>query len=210
MTENSGLKKLWGLHILPISNWRNQGSNPSFSHPIICVLFLPWWFSCPKPSMTWVSVVYACSPNCTEGRDQENHDSKTAQASSSQDPILKILNTKKGWQSGSSSRVPALSSNPSTAKKKNFKRGSWPFSVGADREGYIPPKPTQKVVLLTHSVLIPAFFQCRMQEGQAVFAAQKAWGTNMMALCLPPFAYPPFHSQSGWFLQKVPGCECTK
>jgi hypothetical protein len=31
------------------------------------------------------------------GRDQEDHDSKPARANSSQGPVLKILNTKKGW-----------------------------------------------------------------------------------------------------------------
>jgi hypothetical protein len=41
----------------------------------------------------------------TRGRDQEYHNSKPAQANSSGDPVKK-----KGWQSGSSGRAPALAS----------------------------------------------------------------------------------------------------
>jgi hypothetical protein len=43
-------------------------------------------------------------------------------------PILKITNCKKGWQSSSSSRAPALEmqgpeSTPSTTKNKNYRGG---------------------------------------------------------------------------------------
>jgi hypothetical protein len=50
---------------------------------------------------------------------------KTASVNSSQDLISKITNTKKGWQGGSSGRVPskheALNSKPSTTKAKQNK-----------------------------------------------------------------------------------------
>jgi hypothetical protein len=39
-------------------------------------------------------VAHAYNPSYSGGRDQENHSSKPAQANSSQDPILKIPNTK--------------------------------------------------------------------------------------------------------------------
>jgi hypothetical protein len=43
-------------------------------------------------------------PRYSGSRDQENQVSKSARVNSSQDPILKIPNTKKGWCSGSSDR----------------------------------------------------------------------------------------------------------
>jgi hypothetical protein len=52
-------------------------------------------------------VAYACNPNYSGNRDQEDRNLKPAWANSSQDPISKIPNTKKGWQGGSSGRVPA-------------------------------------------------------------------------------------------------------
>jgi hypothetical protein len=58
------------------------------------------------------------------GRDQEDLSSKPARPNSSQDPISKNPNTKKGWWSGSRSKkgLPSkcevLSSNSSAAKKK--------------------------------------------------------------------------------------------
>jgi hypothetical protein len=62
-------------------------------------------------------VAHACNSSYSGDRDEENYSLRPAR-----DPISKIPNTKKGWQSGSSSRVPAskceaLSSNPSTGKK---------------------------------------------------------------------------------------------
>jgi hypothetical protein len=50
---------------------------------------------------------HACNSINSEGRDQEVRSSKPAWANNSRDPILKILNTTKGWESGSSGRVPA-------------------------------------------------------------------------------------------------------
>jgi hypothetical protein len=40
-------------------------------------------------------VAHACNPSYSEGRDQEDRGSKPAWANSSQDPISKILNTKR-------------------------------------------------------------------------------------------------------------------
>jgi hypothetical protein len=54
---------------------------------------------------SWVLVAHIYNPGYSGGRDQEDRGSKPAQANSSLDPILKISNTKKGWQSGSSDRV---------------------------------------------------------------------------------------------------------
>jgi hypothetical protein len=53
-----------------------------------------------------VLVADASNPSYSGGRDQEDHSSKPDQASL-QDAVLKIPNTKKGWQNGSSSRTPA-------------------------------------------------------------------------------------------------------
>jgi hypothetical protein len=57
-----------------------------------------------------------CNPCYSGGRDQEDRSLKPAWANSSRDPILKKLFTKiglVGWL-----KVKALSSSPSTAKKK--------------------------------------------------------------------------------------------
>jgi hypothetical protein len=40
-------------------------------------------------------VAHACNPSYSGGRDQENLDSKPGRANSSQDPVLKIPNTKR-------------------------------------------------------------------------------------------------------------------
>jgi hypothetical protein len=47
-----------------------------------------------NPTSYWVLMVHTCSPSYSE--DQEDRGSKTALANSLRDPILKILNTKKG------------------------------------------------------------------------------------------------------------------
>jgi hypothetical protein len=63
-----------------------------------------------------VPVAQACKPSYSGGRDQEDCGSKPYWANSLQDPISKKLLHKKGlveWL-----KVKALSSNPSTAKKK--------------------------------------------------------------------------------------------
>jgi hypothetical protein len=54
-----------------------------------------------------VLVAQTYNPSYSGGRDQEDRGSKPAWTSSSQDPISKIPNTKKGWRSGSSGRAPA-------------------------------------------------------------------------------------------------------
>jgi hypothetical protein len=61
------------------------------------------------------------------GRDQEDHSSKSAQANSSQDPVSKMLNTKKAgrlaWVIDLLPRKhEALSPNPSIVKKKERKK----------------------------------------------------------------------------------------
>jgi hypothetical protein len=64
-----------------------------------------------------VLVVHACSPSYSGGRDQENLGSNLARGKISEDPISKIPFTKVElveWL-----KVKALSSIPSTVKKKN-------------------------------------------------------------------------------------------
>jgi hypothetical protein len=63
-----------------------------------------------------VPVVHACNPSCSGGRDQGDHSSKPALANSLRDPTLKnpII---KNW-AGGGLKVEALSSIPSTGKKK--------------------------------------------------------------------------------------------
>jgi hypothetical protein len=63
-----------------------------------------------------VLVAHSCNPSYSGGRDQENHGSKPAQANSSMRPYVEKPFTKIGlveWL-----KVTALSSNPSTKKKK--------------------------------------------------------------------------------------------
>jgi hypothetical protein len=62
-----------------------------------------------------VPLAHSCNSSYSRGRDQEDHGSKPAWANSSQDPMLKNTVTNKGWWCGSRK---ALSSNPSTAKRK--------------------------------------------------------------------------------------------
>jgi hypothetical protein len=52
-------------------------------------------------------MAHSYNPSFSGGRDQEDHSSKTAPANSSTDPITKLSNTRKGWWSGSSHKVPA-------------------------------------------------------------------------------------------------------
>jgi hypothetical protein len=64
-----------------------------------------------------------CNPSYSEGGDQEYHGSKQAGAHSSQNPISKIPNTKKGGKVSQvvqqlPSKCDALSSGPSTTKEK--------------------------------------------------------------------------------------------
>jgi hypothetical protein len=63
-----------------------------------------------------VPVAHVCNPSYSGGRNQEDHDSKPGWATSSARPYLKKHFTKIGlaeWL-----KVKALSSSPSTAKKK--------------------------------------------------------------------------------------------
>jgi hypothetical protein len=52
-------------------------------------------------------VAHSCNPSCSRGRDQEDLSSKLAGANGMQDPTSKKTITKKGWQCGSSGKVPA-------------------------------------------------------------------------------------------------------
>jgi hypothetical protein len=54
----------------------------------------------------WAPVAHACNPTYCGGRDQEDRGLKPIQANSFKDPISKILNTRKVWQSGSSGGAP--------------------------------------------------------------------------------------------------------
>jgi hypothetical protein len=62
------------------------------------------------------SAAHACNPRYSGGRDQKDHGWKPAQGNTSSEPILQKPITKIGlveWL-----KVEALSSNPSTVKKK--------------------------------------------------------------------------------------------
>jgi hypothetical protein len=50
----------------------------------------------------WASVAHASNPSYSGGRDQENSGSKPDWEISLQDPISKMPNIKKGWQSACS------------------------------------------------------------------------------------------------------------
>jgi hypothetical protein len=60
------------------------------------------WLSVIKnTNNSQVLVAQACNSSSSRGRDQEDHGSNPAQASSPGDPVLKKPITKKGWWSGS-------------------------------------------------------------------------------------------------------------
>jgi hypothetical protein len=66
--------------------------------------------------MSQVLVAHTCNLSYLRGRDQKDCGSKLAWVNSSQDPISKIPNTKKGSSLPSKRKV--LRSNSSTTKKK--------------------------------------------------------------------------------------------
>jgi hypothetical protein len=83
-----------------------------------------------------VPVAHACNSTYLGGWDQENHDSRSAQAHSPQDPLSKI--TRAEWTGGVAQEVECLfcmcrtlSSNPGTTKKSlnsfnnNNNNGTW-------------------------------------------------------------------------------------
>jgi hypothetical protein len=74
-----------------------------------------------------VQVAHTCNPNYSGGRDQENWGSKPAQTNSSQKPISRQSFTKIGLVERL--KVEALSSSPSTAKKKRKKEKRKLFSI---------------------------------------------------------------------------------
>jgi hypothetical protein len=58
-----------------------------------------------KEIMSWTQVAHTCNPNYSRGRDQDDCSSKSAQANSLWDPILKKkIITKMRWWSGSRCR----------------------------------------------------------------------------------------------------------
>jgi hypothetical protein len=82
---------------------------------------------CPRcynnVTISQAPVAHAYNPSYSGGRDQEDRASKSAEANRSGDLTLKIPNTKAGlaeWLKCLSSKCEALSSNPSTEKKKNI------------------------------------------------------------------------------------------
>jgi hypothetical protein len=68
------------------------------------------------------TVAHACNPHYSEGRNQEDHGSRPAQANSLQDPISKIPNTKMGWWSGSMCRPCVQAPVPQKKRKKEIIR----------------------------------------------------------------------------------------
>jgi hypothetical protein len=89
-------------------------------------------------------VIHTCSPTYSGNRDQEDGNSKPAWANSSRTPILKIPNTKKGWQSGvSAQQVEALNPNPSTTKKK---------SLGNAKQNYNEISPTRMAIIIQYKI----------------------------------------------------------
>jgi hypothetical protein len=69
-----------------------------------------------------VPVAHAYNPSYSGSRDQEDHNSKPAWVNSSQDPILKIPNTKRAGRVAQVvdcllNKCETLSSNPNTTKK---------------------------------------------------------------------------------------------
>jgi hypothetical protein len=61
----------------------------------------------PKKSRQPVLAAHICNSSYSGGRDQKDSSLRSVQANNLQDPISKIPNTKKGWWSGSSGKVPA-------------------------------------------------------------------------------------------------------
>jgi hypothetical protein len=98
-------------------------------------------------------VAHACDPSYSGGSDQKDRGLKPAQANSSQDPISKKFFTKKmvQWL-----KVEALSSNPSTTKKKK-----------KTKKKYLTRKKTEYIKSLTSlydggliMVDVSPFLQC--------------------------------------------------
>jgi hypothetical protein len=88
------------------------------------VLTVPTLFKSPNSARRqWPT----CNPSNSGSRDQEDRDSKPAQANSFRDPISKTPITKKGLVEWFKEK--ALSSSPSTAKKKKKSPNSKVSSV---------------------------------------------------------------------------------
>jgi type I restriction-modification system DNA methylase subunit len=97
-----------------------------------------------KKILSQAPVTHACYPSYSGGRNQEDHNSRPAQANSSLDLISKIPYTKKGWWSDSSntSKREALSSNPEPPPPKKS-------CILLHR--YYPKKPRALLAQDTHS-----------------------------------------------------------
>jgi hypothetical protein len=86
-------------------------------------------------------MAHACNPSYSEGRDQEDHSLKPAQANSLWDGISKKIFTRKGWQRGS--RCRSWVQTPVPQKKK---RNLWNICVvcihkkGVDSKTFIKEK----------------------------------------------------------------------
>jgi hypothetical protein len=97
---------------------RGQGIHGCMDGDYISSLWLPYkipqardlnrhsFSHSPEGWKSKIKVLAGCGPSYSGSRDQEDRGLKPAWANRSGDPIKKP-NTKKGWQSGSSVRVPA-------------------------------------------------------------------------------------------------------
>jgi hypothetical protein len=122
--REDGHKELWSENLVPVNNprkllqaestgiWNHAGENKKSS-----TTYSLGRLDYKDRINCWVLVAHACNPHYSEGSDQEDRSSKSAQANSSRDPILKKKPfTKIGlveWL-----KVKALSSSPSMAKIK--------------------------------------------------------------------------------------------
>jgi hypothetical protein len=73
----------------------------------------------------WGLVAHTCNPSYSGGRDQEDRSSKPGQPNSSQDPISKILNTKRAG--GVAHGMGPVFKPWYHKKKKKKKKRSWRF-----------------------------------------------------------------------------------
>jgi hypothetical protein len=90
-------------------------SHPSFPFPR---WYLEW-------CRGWQPMSHTCKPSCSGGREQEDHDSNPAWTNTSQDPILKILSTKRAGRVAQLVKClhcncEALNSNNSTTTRKRI------------------------------------------------------------------------------------------
>jgi hypothetical protein len=70
-------------------------------------LLSKWSVKTLFPARCQERVAQTYNPNYLRGRDQQDQSSRPTQPNKSRDFILKLLNIKKGWWSGSRGRIPA-------------------------------------------------------------------------------------------------------